>query len=189
MEAMLKLGQIKDAISHYEYTSFLLNKEIGSKELSALNNIDRKIQNHLIEKGKTDIRNIRLKLEEEVDKGPLYCEFDHFKLLFNMAKRKRNIEEEPVYISLITLDEDLTDKELNQWKKTMTELLKDSLRRGDAFTFWNELQILILLENVQGDGINIIENRIESKLETLTKDKPYHIKIKSTTVMPQTSLI
>ena len=79
MESMLKLGQIKDAISHYEYTSFLLNKEIGSKELSALNNIDRKIQNHLIEKSKTNISNIRLKLEEEVDKGPLYCEFDHFK--------------------------------------------------------------------------------------------------------------
>ena len=189
MEALLKLGLTKDAINHHEYTSSLLGKELGSRESASLNDIKRKIQNHLIEKSKTNITNIRLKLEEEDSKGPLHCDFGHFKLLFNMAKRKRNIEEEPAFITLITLNEELMEEHLKQWKDTMANVLVDSLRSGDAFTFWNELQILILLENVQGDGISIIENRIQNKLETLAKHKPYDIKIKSSTIMPETSLI
>ena len=47
----------------------------------------------------------------------------------------------------------LIDDELRQWENTMTEILRSSLRTGDVFTFWNELQVLILLQNVQEDGI------------------------------------
>ena len=189
MEAMLKLGQIKDAISHYEYTIFLLNKDMDPSKTSALSEINRKIQNKLIEKSKTNITNIKLKLEEESDSGPLYCDFDHFKLLFNMQKRKRNLEEEPGYITLITLNEDLIDFELKQWEKTMIDVLKGCLRTGDAFTFWNELQILILLQNVQGDGLEVIEDRIMEKLKKSAKDKNYDIKIKSSSIAPKTTLI
>lgn len=189
MEAMLKLGQVKDAISHYEYTNFLLEKTMNSNTRAALNDINRKIQNKLIEKGKTNLSNIKIKLEEETDKGPLFCDFDHFKLLFNMQKRKRNIEEEPAFITLITLNEDLVEGELKQWNKTMTHILKSSLRTGDAFSFWNEMQILILLQNVQGDGLQIIEQRIMDKLKSNSEDREYEIKIKSSSIVPQTSLI
>jgi DNA-binding SARP family transcriptional activator len=189
MEAMLKLGQIKDAISHYEYTTFLLNKEMDPNTKSSLSDINRKIQNKLIEKGKTNLSNIKLKLEEESDQGPLFCDFDHFKILFNMQKRKRNIEEEPGFITLITLNEDLIEDELKQWEKTMTGILKNSLRTGDAFTFWNEMQILILLQNVQGDGLQIIENRITDKVRTLLMDMNYDINIRSSSIVSETALI
>ena len=189
MEAMLKLGQIKDAISHYEYTTFLLNKEMNPNIKSSLSDINRKIQNKLIEKGKTNLSSIKLKLEEDLDQGPLFCDFDHFKILFNMQKRKRNIEEEPGCITLITLNEDLIEDELKQWEKTMTGILKKSLRTGDAFTFWNEMQILILLQNVQGDGLQIIENRITDKVRTLLMDMNYDINIKSSSIVSETALI
>ena len=188
MEAMLKLGQIKDAISHYDYITFLLNKDKDLNTSSALSEVNRKIQNQLIEKSKTSISNIKLKLEDEEDSGPLFCDFDHFRLLFNMQKRKRDIELEPSFITLITLDENLIEDKLKQWEKIMTDVLKTSLRTGDAFTFWNELQILILLENVQGDGLEIIENRIKNKLKTVSKEE-YKIKIKSSSIVPLASLI
>lgn len=187
MESMLKLGQIKDAESHYEYTTFLLNKDTTS----ALRDINRKIQNHLIEKSETNIINIKQNLQDESGQGPLLCDFDYFKFLFNIQKRKRAIGEEPTYITLITLSEDSIIKrgELKCWGKTMTEILKSSLRQGDVYTFWNELQILILLQNVQGDGITTIENRIKDNLNSIAEDIIYDISIKSSSVMLETSLI
>lgn len=125
-----------------------------------------------------------MKLDEELDQGPLFCDFDYFKLLFNMQKRKRNIEEEPGFITLVTLNEDLNEAELKQWENTLTQILRSSLRTGDVFTFWNKLQILILLENVQGNGLQIIEDRIKNKLITHSNDKNYDIKIKSSSIVP-----
>ena len=184
METMLKLGRIKDAVSHYEYTTFLFNTNINPNTRSALNDINKKIQNKLIEKSNTNLSNIKLKLDEELDQGPLFCDFDYFKLLFNMQKRKRNIEEEPGFITLVTLNEDLNEAELKQWENTLTQILRSSLRTGDVFTFWNKLQILILLENVQGNGLQIIEDRIKNKLITHSNDKNYDIKIKSSSIVP-----
>lgn len=189
MEAMLKLGQIKDAMNHYEYTSFLLNKDRTSSSSSALRRINRKIQNQLTEKSEIDITNIKLKLQDESDQGPLLCDFDYFKFLFNIQKRKRTIEEEPDFITLITLKEDLKQEELKNWANTMSGVLKKSLRQGDAFTIWNELQILILLQNVQGDGLTKIENRIKDNLNTTSKEIIYDIQIKSSSIMSETSLI
>lgn len=188
MEAMLKVGKVKDAQSHYEYISFLLNKNVITNPSLALQEIGRKIQNNLIEKKNTNITNIKMKLEDESDQGPLLCDFNYFKFLFNIQKRKRNIEEEPDYISLITLKEDLTEEELIQWTNNISEVLKTSLRQGDAYTFWNELQILILLQNVQYDGIEIIENRIQQNLNEKLQDTKYYMQIKSTLIMGETSL-
>lgn len=147
-----------------------------------------KIQSHLTEKGNTNIINIRTKLEDETDQGPLQCDFNYFKFLFNIQQRKRNYEEEPDYISLITLKDDLTEDELKIWTNAISGVLKTSLRQGDAYTFWNELQILILLPNVQDDGITMIEKRILDNLNEKAQDTEYDIQIKSTPIMGQTSL-
>lgn len=189
IEAMLVLGRIKDAQTHYEYISFLLNKNVIKNPSEALKNMGIKIQNYLIEKGNTNITNIKIKLEDEREQGPLQCGFNYFKFLFNVQKRKRNIEEEPDYISLISLKDELIEDELNQWTNIISEVLKTSLRQGDAYTFWNELQILILLQNVQDDGIETIENRIKENLNKKTQDIKYDIQIKSTPIMGETVLI
>ena len=87
MEAMLKMGQIKDAQSHYEYASFLLDKDGGLNLSIAFQDINRKIQNQSIEKSNTNISSIRSKLEEENDQGPLQCDFQYFKFLFNIKSK------------------------------------------------------------------------------------------------------
>ena len=46
----------------------------------------------------------------------------------------------------------------------MTDLLKDSLRSTDAFTFWNDSQIILLLHDVRDNGKELIENRIRKRV-------------------------
>src|SRR5699024_9463328 len=105
MDAMLKLGQINNAISHYEHTSSMLEREIGVKDSPGLKDIYRKIQNYYLEKTDIDINNIRNKLEDKPEDGALQCDFDYFKFLYNMQKRKSKRHNEFDYISIITFNE------------------------------------------------------------------------------------
>lgn len=190
MEAMLKLGQIKDALSHYKYTTFLLNEEMTVNSSLALSNINRKIQNLLSERDKADIRNIKMKLQEDdLNKDASLCDFDYFKFLFNIEKRKRSIGEENNFLTLITLTEDLSKEELKTWRKTIIKVLKTSLRWGDIFTFWNDFQILLLLQNVQVDRIGNIERRIQDNLEFVSRDITYNITISSSLIASELAII
>ena len=189
MEAMLKMGQIKDAQSHYEYASFLLDKDGGLNLSIAFQDINRKIQNQSIEKSNTNISSIRSKLEEENDQGPFQCDFQYFKFLFNIKSRKRNVDKGQDYITIITLKEDLKEYDLKYWSNTISNVLKGTLRQGDVYTFWNELQILVLLQNVEDNGITGIEDRIKDNLNAKPLDRKYDISIKSTSLVTQESLI
>lgn len=88
IEAMLKLGQIKNAMSHYEHISSVLEKEMGAKTSAAMKDINRKIQNHFIDKGETDITNIKHRLDSGAIKETQLCDNDYFKFLFNIQKKR-----------------------------------------------------------------------------------------------------
>lgn len=186
IQAMLKLGRIKDAESHYEYISLLLDKNKIINPSISLQNINRKIQGYLVEKDNVDIINIKLKLEEEKRKGPLKCNFENFKFLLNTKRRKRIVDKEKDYITIITLKESLKKYDLEYWSDNISEVLEKTLRQGDVYTFWNELQVLILLQNVKEDEIRTIENRIRDNFNTKHKDTTYDIQIKSTSIVSET---
>lgn len=185
MEAMLKLGQIKNAISYYNYISAILEKQMGTKSSPAMRDINRKIQNYFIDKGETDIFTIKKKLEEGTNDRSLLCDFDYFKFLYNIQERKRVKKDEPDFISLITLScDNCKQEEINNWMKIMTEALEGTLRKGDAFTFWNDTQILIIFDDAKEDGLESIESRIRKTIKRITKDTEYIMSIKFIPIVP-----
>ncbi|MCF6466257.1 hypothetical protein C3E90_10270 [Clostridium sp. Cult2] len=185
MEAMLKLGQIKNAISYYNYISAILEKQMGTKSSPAMRDINRKIQNYFIDKGETDIFTIKKKLEEGTNDRSLLCDFDYFKFLYNIQERKRAKKDEPDFISLITLScDNCKQEEINNWMKIMTEALEGTLRKGDAFTFWNDTQILIIFDDAKEDGLESIESRIRKTIKRITKDTEYIMSIKFIPIVP-----
>lgn len=167
MEAMLKLGQISNAKNHYDYASDLIEKEVGIKSSQGLKNIHRKIMNYLSEKADIDITSIDGKMEDNQEGGALYCDLDYFKLLYNVQKRKSERNSENDLIGLINLNEDkirYEEIDIKKWVSCMAELLKNSLRSTDAFTFWNDSQIILLLHDVRDNGKELIENRIRNRV-------------------------
>ncbi len=174
MEAMLKLGLITNAKNHYEYATELIEKEMGVKSFQGFKNIHRKIMNFLSEKTDIDISNVEGKLGDKDDDSAFYCDLDYFKFLYNVQKKKSLRQNEYDLISLITLNEriEYDEDDIKKWVKHMTDILKNSLRSSDAFTFWNDNQILMLLHEVKDNGKEIIEKRIREKL-----DNSYDIRI------------
>lgn len=185
MQAMLKLGHTKDAESHYEYISLLLGKDKIANPLLSLQNINRKIQTDLVKKDNIDIINIKSKIEAEQGEGPLKCNFENFKFLLNTKRRKRNLSEKQDYITIITLKEGLKKYDLEYWSNNLSHVLKKTLRQGDVYTFWNELQVLILLGSIDEDEIINIENRIRDNLNLKYKNTIYEMEIKSTPITPE----
>ena len=180
MDAMLKIGQIQNARDYYDYIISTLEKEMKNVNSSGMKNIYRKIQSYYLEKGEVNIENIKNKLETEESSGPIICDSDNFKLLFNMQKRQRTIGEKRGYICLITLNkDDCSNEDIKSWEKIMNETLQSTLRKGDVYSFWNDTQILILLNEIRDSSIDVIEGRIRSNLPV---DFGYHINMKFTQI-------
>lgn len=164
MESMIKLGQSKGALNHYEYAFSMIQKELGAKPSTEFIKIEKKIQNYSSQKNVLDIISIEDNMEENIDFGAMYCEFEYFKFLFNISLRKSMRNDENDYYCVITLKNSEviynSREKIEKWNDVMKEVLISSLRKEDVFTFWNENQALLILHNVLGEGTKIIEERV-----------------------------
>ncbi len=171
IEAMLKTGQIRNAMSHYEYIEALLSKELGVKYSPGLKKIFRKIQSYYDEKSESNIENINAKLEENSLNGALLCDSEYFKFLYNIAKRKGLRDSVVDYMSLITLNYDekamKSEEELKKFVKAMSSVLEKSLRKGDVYSYWNDKQILVMLHGAREDSLEKVETRIRNNFNSV----------------------
>ncbi len=168
MEAMLKQGHFTNALNHYEYVLNLLKEEMGIISSPKLDKFYKKIKSTISEKRKMTIIDFLNKIDLEEAKGSMQCDFSDFKVIVDNQRRKgeRNFEDD--YVCIITLEQ-TEDTLVNSWVEEMTQILKNSLRKGDVFTFWNDKQILILLHEVKQQALIIIEKRIRDKIRTRPK--------------------
>ncbi len=164
MEAMLAQGQQKNAYNHYEYSSNLIKKELDAKPSDRFVEMQGKIQNYSGRENRADINSLGKDLENQNLLGAMQCNIESFKFLYSLQKRKSIRDNENDYLCIIDVN-----RYRNIHMKELSELLRNSLRKGDVFTFWNKNQILIMLHNVRSDGTRIIEQRIYNNLKDYTK--------------------
>lgn len=164
MEAMLKQGQQKSALNHYEYSSELLEKELDSKPSSDFIGLLNKIQNYSTRKTDVNLVSIQDDLDENNLLGAMQCTPESFKFLFNLQKRKSIRNSENDYLCIVNLN-----KNKMKNSRDLSELFRNSLRKGDVFTFWSQNQVLILLHNAKRSGPDVIEQRIMNNINTYTK--------------------
>ncbi|MGB4311653.1 MAG: BTAD domain-containing putative transcriptional regulator [Natronincolaceae bacterium] len=171
MESMLKLGQVRNALSYYEHISKILQKEMGDISSAGMKEIHRKIKNYSEAKGEINISSMKSKLEDASRPGPLFCNSDTFEVLYNLQKNKRQSEDKSAYMGIITLDcPDCNQDDIKNWSETTVTTLKKILRKGDILTIWNDTQILLILVDVVKEGITPAESRIKENLPSYFRD-------------------
>jgi len=180
MEALLKIGQNKSAMQHYEYALNMLEKELGAKPSAKFVNFINRIQNYTSRNGDFDIEAINKSLEEELSKGAMYCSLEYFKFLFNLQKRKSKRNNEYDYLLSITINENNNNYEKYEIKNSLSavfSVLEKSLRKGDVFTCWNDNHILVMLHDVKENGTETIKERLINNLRNYTRINGNEIKM------------
>lgn len=164
IDAMLALGQQKGAMRHYENALKLMEKEFDARPSSDFTDMLDKIQNYSERDANANIVSIEIGLEEKNLSGAMQCSAESFKFLFNLQKRKLLKDDEREYICIINVKWN-GDRNI----EGLAKLLKDNLRNSDVFTFWNQNQALVMLNNMNDDGTGIIESRIYDNLKKYTQ--------------------
>lgn len=180
IQALIELGDVKGALSHYNYITSLLYKELGVKPSAAMRSLYRQIQQAMVDNHETNLILIEKKLTDDDDMdGALYCDIDYFRFLYQLERRKslRKDRDSPGFLGLITVSETkqpLTDSVAKVVMKDLIHILQLYLRRGDVFSLWNQTQILLLLSVQQRIDIDTIARRLYNRFQEITS----HVQVK-----------
>jgi len=167
LEALLDLKQHKNALSHYNYITGRMYRELSVKPSPALKGLYSKIVagEQSIDKADISALSRTFSRDDEVE-GALFCDIEYFKMIYNLEERRSLRAENKEFLGLVSIagngGANARDK-IEAAGDALKSVLKDSLRRGDVFTQWNHHQMIILLTDVQEDNLPLISRRIERK--------------------------
>jgi len=189
IEALIAIGNIKQAQSQYEYVTSMLYKEMGVKPSTELRNLYHKIKGK-DDKVLLDLNSIQeLMMDRNDPDGAFFCEPDIFISLYKLECRRAARSKQVVFMAMLTIsraknwtkDSKILKKEMG----SLLDMLIQGLRKGDVVSKWSEAQILLILPGATFEQANMVLARILNKheiaytskdiiVETLLKPISYH---------------
>ncbi|MCF6465838.1 AfsR/SARP family transcriptional regulator [Clostridium sp. Cult2] len=185
IEALINKNEKKYALSHYEYITSKLYREMNIRPSQEMKILYRRLMESFEDSKYIEISHIDERLGEHKEKqGALFCEPDYFTFLYNLEKR-RNIRagEKGSFVGTITINPskniEANDDLYLQPMKDLEGIIYTLLRKGDVFSIWNRNQITFILYDIEYKNIFLVENRILSKFNSINKDKRIYLDIKT----------
>jgi len=174
MRAQIALNDRSGAVTAYETMSELLFETFGvmpSEESRKLyrdacretNNFAvsaEVVRDHLQEPGST--------------KGAVFCEYDFFKLLYQVQARSIIRSGDVIHIALLSIhgtnDRSLSRRSLDTAMENLQALVLNSLRQGDVVTRYSASQLIIMLPQANYENSRMVCQRI---LKAFTRQYPH----------------
>ncbi|HEY5560209.1 MAG TPA: bacterial transcriptional activator domain-containing protein [Clostridiaceae bacterium] len=114
IEALIKIGNIKQAQSQYEYVTSMLYKEMGVKPSTALRNLYHQIKCK-DDKIILDINSIQEMMTDRSDSdGAFFCEPDTFISFYKLESRREARTGKVVFMAMLTLSKSIIIETLLQ---------------------------------------------------------------------------
>lgn len=165
LESLLELKEYKNALSHYNYITGKMYREMSINPTPALKRIYRRITSAGEYNQEKDIMQIGQKMadDDRID-GALFCDLDYFKAIYNLERRKTLRSGNTEFLGLICVVHDKENRS-GKYKDTVStaleNVLSQSLRKGDVFAWWNPYQMVVMLTDVCEENLTLISKRIE----------------------------
>ena len=174
MRAQIALNDRSGAVTAYETMSELLFETFGvmpsedSRKLyrdacRETNNFAvsaEVVRDHLQEPGST--------------KGAVFCEYDFFKLLYQVQARSIIRSGDVIHIALLSIhgtkDRSLSRRSLDTAMENLQALVLNSLRQGDVVTRYSASQLIIMLPQANYENSRMVCQRI---LKAFTRQYPH----------------
>ena len=169
LEALLELGEYKHALSHYNYITGRMFREMSVKPSPVLKGMYRRIVAGDKNIHSTDISVLTRNFSFDDDmEGALFCDLEYFRTIYNLEERRSLRAQNKEFLGLVTVTTEspgVLQNKLGEATETLKAVLKESLRRGDVFTQWNRHQMIILLTDAQRDALELISRRIRKRFK------------------------
>ncbi len=182
LEALLDLGEFNNALSHYNYITGRMYRELSVNPSPVLKSLYSRIAAGGTNIQQADLSALSKSFADADDgKGALCCDIEYFRTIYNLEERRSLRARSNEYIGLVTIDTTMggkvSKKELNGAAENLKLVLKESLRKGDVFTKWNDYQMIVLLTDVQQDALTLIGKRIKEKFSNIGKVNAFTVDI------------
>ncbi len=163
MGALLDKGMLKQASSHYEYTTYKLYREYDIKPSPMMKTIYRQVQMESQNKHLTDLSSMETLMCDDDISGAIACDTDYFRFAYNLEKRKARRDDLSKMVGLITVMPKTNSSRTPETAMAhLKDVLKCHLRRGDLYSLWNTQQIAILLAHTDTSQFEIVKERISA---------------------------
>ncbi|UMZ74817.1 hypothetical protein [Natranaerofaba carboxydovora] len=117
--------------------------------------------------------------DHELLEGPIFCEVDYFKFVYNLEKRISYRYNRNSIIMIITMrrKSQISYEQIESAAKNLKDILWHALRKSDLVTIWNENQIIVLLINIEEKHFKTVTKRIEQKFTDSNDNELFDIDI------------
>ncbi len=174
MRCQIALGDRSGAIATYESMSELLFETFGvmpSEESRKLyREASRESNDHAV-----PAHVVRDHLQEpSYAKGAVFCEYDFFKLLYQVQARSIIRSGDVVHIALLSMhsqdDQPLSRRSLDRAVENLQTLVISNLRQGDVVTRYSASQLIIMLPQANYENSRMVCQRI---IKAFTRQYPH----------------
>ncbi len=173
INTLLKQGKLQEAEDEFQNLKNDFEKRLGISDSSSLKEIQIKLESYITDKKEIGTAGLKSKLEEQEKPGPIKFDSEYFRIIYNSYKRKRKEEDKKDLLGLISLrdyEDDYKEEEyIRSFAKLISKTIVSSLRKGDIYTFWNDTQVLVLVEGVKVGGEESIKERIQRRFDMINK--------------------
>ncbi|MBW7571640.1 BTAD domain-containing putative transcriptional regulator [Caproiciproducens faecalis] len=170
LEALLAQNEYSVALSHYNYITERMCRELSVKPSSAMKSIYRRITAGEQNVHRADLSDLSKNFTQCDDpEGALYCDLEYFRIIYNLEERRRIRGGRNAFLGLATISgagNELFPGRIEAACQGLKQILEDSLRRGDVFTQWNQYQMILLLTDTKQEGLMLIGSRIQKRFDT-----------------------
>ncbi|BDF59257.1 hypothetical protein CE91St36_20740 [Christensenellaceae bacterium] len=165
INSLYELNRVKEAVEAYEAVTARLFDDLGIGPSDQMRELFGRISGSRNEVN-LSIADVRSEIREpEYENGAFYCNLEVFENLYRFVVRHMERSGQSVFLMLCTVTDldgakpengDKTKKVMDNVQKA----IKESLRRGDAYTRYSPSQFLVMLMEIKQENCNIVADRL-----------------------------
>lgn len=165
IECYIAMNRYKDALKEYEDTAKLLIEELGISPSEKMMKQFKIMSEHISGRPQV-ITEIKLSLQETPgERGAFFCTYPGFRDAYRVMRRCMERTGQSIFLLLCTLTDTKgrpmeASSKLDEMSEYLFDSIKNSLRRSDSFTKFNQSQFLIMLTGTNEENCQIVIDRI-----------------------------
>ncbi len=154
MQALMKIGKSKEALSQYQNVTDLHYTHLGIKPSDAILNFYKQLIME-VKNSESTIEKIyaELKQADSENDGAFVCDYSIFRDIYSLYMRNLRRQDVPMFLAIVSIQsigmKDLNPIETDKAMKALSGLIQSNLRSGDTIARYSLNQYALLLPNVE----------------------------------------